>query len=269
MTLTTLVTHIEPGDSAAVDAALATPLALAEAYSARLTALVFPIETELAAATTPSWDLAAAEDRAAAQLRAAAERRGVAAEVRARTSFAYGIGEVFADHLRVSDLGIFTLRAAQGAGQRVLLGGAIFDSGRPILVVPQARPLMAAPSRVVVAWDATPAAVRAVHDALPFIRRAAETLVVTVTDDKELRPGQSGIELTHLLARHGAKARFAAFRRDKAGVLETIVAAARDAQADLLVMGALRHSPLRNMILGSATQDLLESGPRLATLVAA
>jgi nucleotide-binding universal stress UspA family protein len=269
MTLTTLVTHIEPGEPAAVDAALVTPFALAEAYSAGLTALVFPVETALAAATTPSWDLATAEEQAVAQVRAAAERRGVSCEIRSRSSFAYGAGEVFADHLRVGDLGMFTLRPARGAGQRMLLGAAIFDSGRPVLVVPQARPLTTPPARVIVAWDATPAVVRATHDAMPFIQRAAETLVVTVTDDKDLRPGQSGIELTHLLARHGAKARFIALRRDRGGVLEAILAAAGDAQADMLVMGAMRHSALRNMVMGSATQDLLESGPRLATLVAA
>ena len=75
MTLTTLVTHIEPGEPAAVDDALATPFALAEAYSAHLTALVFPIETETAATATPGGDLASAEERTAAQLRAAADRR--------------------------------------------------------------------------------------------------------------------------------------------------------------------------------------------------
>jgi nucleotide-binding universal stress UspA family protein len=269
MTLTTLVTQVEPGEPATLDAALATPFALAEAYAASLTALVFPIETELAAATTPSWDLAAAEERAVAQLRLAAERRGVSCAIRARSSFAYGVGEVFADHLRVADLGIVTLFTARGAGQRMLLDGAIFDSGRPILMVNQGRPLLAPPSRVVVAWDATPAAVRATHAALPFMRRGTETLVVTVSDDKDLRPGQSGIELTHLLARHGAKARFNSVRRHNGAVLDAISAAAQDAQADLLVMGAMRHSPLRNMILGSATQDLLDRGPRLATLVAA
>jgi len=269
MTLTTLITHIAAGDPQALDAGLATPFALAEAFSAHLTALVFPIETETAATATPGLNPASAEERAAVHLRAVAERRGISCEIRSRSSFAYGVGEVFGDHLRVSDLGVFTLDAVRGVGQRVLLSAAIFDSGRPVLMVPQNTPLRAPPSRIVIAWDATPGAVRAVHGALPFIRRAAETLVVTVTDDKDLRTGQSGIELTHLLARHGATARFSAVRRDGGSVLEKILAAAQEAQADLLVMGAVRHSPLRNMTLGSATQDLLDRGVRLATLVAA
>lgn len=269
MTFTTIVTHLEPADGAALDAAFATPLALAEAFSARLTALVFQAEAEQAATTTPGGGLAAAEERTVAQLRAAAERCGVTCEIRARSSFAYGIGEVCVDHLRVGDLGVFALHAARGPGQRMLLNAAIFDSGRPILLVPNDRPLLAPPVRIVLAWDATPAAVRAVHGALPFIRRAAETLVVTVTDDKELRLGQSGIELTHLLARHGAKARFSAQGRDGGSVLGAITRAARDAKAEMLVMGAVRHAPLRNIILGSATQDLLDRGPPLPTLIAA
>lgn len=260
MTLTTILCQVEPGEGAMLDASITTPLALAEAFGAQLTALIFPIETE---------QTAAAEEHMAALLRAAAERRGVSCAILSRSSFAYGVGDVFADHLRVSDLGVVAARPGRGTGQRLLLGAAIFDSGRPVLVVPQELPLEAPPSRVVIAWDATPACVRAVHGAMPFIRRAAETLVVTVTDDKELRAGQSGIELTHLLARHGAAARFTALRRGGDGVLEAIHGAAREAQGDMLVMGAVRHAPLRNIVFGSATQDLLDRGPRLATLVAA
>jgi nucleotide-binding universal stress UspA family protein len=151
----------------------------------------------------------------------------------------------------------------------MLIGAAVFDSGRPVLLVPARAPLLVAPARVVVAWDATPAAVRAVHGALPLIRGAAETLVVTITDDKELRPGQSGIELSHLLARHGARASFAAVQRSGRGVLEALAAKAGEVESALLVMGAVRHAPIRNIVFGSATSDLLEAGPPLPVLLAA
>jgi len=269
MAITTIAAHIEPVGPAALDAALVTPFALAKAHGAHLTALVFPAESEAVPATTPSWDLAAREESAAAHVREAATRRGIACEVRLRSSFAYGAGEVFADHLRVSDLGVVSLRAAPAAGGRMLIAAAVFDSGRPLLLLPTRAPLTATPMRVLVAWDATPAAVRAVHGALPFIRAAAETVVVTVTDDKEMRPGQSGVELTRLLSRHGARASFAAVQRGSRGVLAALTASAGDAPGALLVMGACRHSPLRNMIFGSATSDLLEAGPQLPTLLAA
>jgi nucleotide-binding universal stress UspA family protein len=269
MSFTTLVCQVEPAQGAALDASVRTPLALAEAFGAHLTALVFPIETEMAAATMPGAQLATAEEQAAGRLRAAAERRAISCDIRSRSSFAYGVGDVFADHLRVSDLGVVVVRADRGMGQRLLLGAAIFDSGRPVLAVPEDQPLQAPPSRVVIAWDATPASVRAVQGAMPFIKRAEETLIVTVADDKELRAGQSGIELARLLARHGATARFSALQRGRGAVLDAIMGAAQDAQAEMLVMGAMRHAPLRNIVFGSATQDLLDRGPRLPTLLAA
>ncbi|WP_368416706.1 universal stress protein [Falsiroseomonas sp.] len=260
MTLTTLVTLVEPGEAAGVEAALATPFALAESFSAALTALVFPVEGQGATVD---------EDDTVARLRTLADRRAIACDIRSRSSFAYGVGEVLADHLRVSDLGVLGWHVDQPASRRLLLHAAIFDSGRPVVIAPEGRPLLAPPSRIMVAWDATPAAVRATHGALPFLRRAAETIVVTVADDKEVRAGQSGIELTHLLARHGATARFSAVRRGGGTALAAILAAAREAKAELLVMGGVRHAPLHNMIFGSTTQDLLDRGPQLATLIAA
>jgi len=268
MTFTTLVTHVEPANAASLDAALVTPFALAEAYSAHLTALVFPAETD-AAATTQGGNAGLTEEQAASRVQDAAGRRGLSCEVRSRSSFAYGVGEVFVDHLRVADLGILTAGDVPGTGHRILQDAAIFDSGRPLLLLPQARPMATPPARIVIAWDATPAAVRAVHAALPLIRRAAETLVVTITDDKDMRPGQSGIGLTHLISRHGGAGRFVALQRDRAAVMDTVLGAARDAGAEMLVMGALRHSVLRNLVVGSATRDLLEHGPRIATLLAA
>lgn len=265
MSLTTLVTHLEPGDGPAVDARIGSALCLAEAQAARLIALVFAAD----ATSGSDAELAAAEARTIARLREQAERRGVACQVRARSSFAYGIGEVLADHLRVADLGVLTAAEAPAAGQRILLRAAIFDGGRPVLVLPEARPLTALPSRVVVAWDASPAAVRATHGALPFIRQAAETIVLTVTDDKELRSGQSGIELASLLARHGGKTRFSSVQRGAGDAYDSILAAAGELDADLLVMGAVHHSPLHQLLLGSATERWLKLGPTLPTLLAA
>jgi nucleotide-binding universal stress UspA family protein len=259
LAITTVATHLDP--TAEPTASLVTPLAVAEAFSAHLTALVF--DAEPPASADP-----AAEERTIAAVRAAAERRGVACEVRGRSSFAFGTGEVLADHLRVSDIGVLTCSATPAAGHRFLIGSAIFATGRPILLVPAAAPLAAPPRRIVVGWDASPAAVRAVHGALPFITRAEATLVISVTNDKDVRSGQSGIELTRLLARHGAQAEFRTVPR-QGSVLASLAAAAPDAGASLLVIGAVRHAPVRDLVFGGATRDLLERGPPVPTLLAA
>lgn len=269
MTITTLVTQIEPAEPGDLAAAVEPPFALAAAHGAHLTLLLFPTEVALVEASVPGWELREREARAAAWLREAAERRGIACEIRERSSFAYGVGEVLADHLRVADLGLLTLRENAGAGQRMLVSAALFDSGRPVLLAPRGAAAPAPPERVIVAWDATPAAVRAVHGALPFIRAAAETRVVSVADDKPLGRGESGVELTKLLARHGARAAFHLVPRAGRSVLEALAGEAAGAAAPLLVLGALRHSPLYNLAFGSVTKEVMESGPPLPALLAA
>lgn len=269
MTWKTILTHLDPAMATEAEAATATPLAFAEAFSAHLTALIFPMDSALTAPSSADDALRQAEDRAADAFAAAAQRRGIAYQTKKRTSFAYGNGEAFADHLRVSDVAVLSQHGAPGMAAQILQQAAIFDTGRPVILVPQTRPLTGLPQRILVAWDASAASVRAIHGALPLIRGAAETIIATITDDKELRPGQSGIELTHLLARHGAKTRFMALQRGSGGVLERLLAAAADTESDMLVMGAVRHAPLRNLVLGSVTQDVLGDGPKLPTLLAA
>jgi nucleotide-binding universal stress UspA family protein len=60
-----------------------------------------------------------------------------------------------------------------------------------------------------------------------------------------------------------------ALQRGSGGVLERLMAAAADTESDMLVMGAMQHSPLRNLVLGSVTQDVLAKAPKLPTLLAA
>jgi nucleotide-binding universal stress UspA family protein len=72
-----------------------------------------------------------------------------------------------------------------------------------------------------------------------------------------------------LLARHGGKPRFMALQRGSAGVQERLLSAAADTESDMLVMGAVRHSPLHNLVLGSATSGVLSGAAPLPILLAA
>jgi len=272
--MTTIALHVEPDTQGAVDASLAVPLAIAEAHAAHVTALVFAAgvyRAESAAETTAhaEAELLSREDAVALHVRKALDARGLRSEVRGRSSFAYGVGEVLADQMRVSDIGIMSFGSGADVGKRFVATGGIFSSGRPMLLVPPGRSTPSVPSRIVVAWDATPAAVRAVHGALPFMKRAESVTVVSVTDDKEFRPGQSAVELTHLLARHGAKADLQPVQRGSGSVMRAIQDVAQNVQADMMVMGAVRHAPLHNLLFGSATMDLLDQGPAMVTLLAA
>jgi len=258
MTITTVATHLQPGSPAEVERRMAPGLAVAEGFGAHLATLVFAIVGD-----------DALEAAAAVQAGELAARRGVRGEVRARSSFAYGAGEVFADQARVSDVAVVAGDLAAGLPARMLLSAVAFGSGRPVLVVPEATGLARLPKRVLVGWDASAAAARAVAGALAFIVKAEETIVATVTDDKALRPGQSGIELTHLLARHGARTTFAAVEGGRGGALEALGRCARERGAEMLVLGVVRHSPVHDLVFGSVTDTLLRGGAGLPCLVAA
>ncbi len=274
MTMTTIALHVEPGTPGTVDACLALPLVIADAHAAHVTALVFAAGTfrDASGADVTSLteqDLIARDEALAVHVQKALEVRGLRFEVRGRSSFAYGVGEVLADQMRVSDLGIVSFGRGADIGKRFVASAGIFSSGRPLLLVPPDHVAAAHPSRLVLAWDATPASVRAIHGALPFIKRAEAVTVVSVTDDKEFRRGQSGVELAHLLARHGANAAFRPVQRGRGGVGAAILDVAQEAQADMMVMGAVRHAPLHSLVFGSATKDLFDHGPTLPTLLAA
>ncbi len=270
MAITTIALHVEPDAPGRVDARLALPLAIAEAHAAHVTALVFSTHAhQVGTDGGDTGDPAADEDAVAAHLRAAFEARGLRHEVRGRSSSAFGTGSNFADQMRVSYIGSVVFRSGADLGRRMVATGGLFSSGRPLLLVPTDYTVAAHPRRIILAWDASPASVRAIHGALPLATRADQVTVVSVTDDKDFRPGQSGVELTHLLARHGAKATFRPVERGDGGVSGAMMDVAREMQADMLVMGAVRHGTVHNLVFGSATMDLLNDGPALPTLLAA
>jgi nucleotide-binding universal stress UspA family protein len=138
----------------------------------------------------------------------------------------------------------------------------IFASGRPTLVIPNARDARVfALDTVVVAWDFSRPAARAVADALPLLEKAKQVYVVTVTNEKAISTGRSGPELAKHLARHGANVVLDivdAAGRAIGDVLESYVSSRN---ADLLVMGAYGHSRVREFVLGGATRSMISKPP--------
>jgi len=139
-----------------------------------------------------------------------------------------------------------------------------FDSGRPILLLPENGGQVKLDSAVV-AWDFGRSAARALSDAMPLLVRAGEVRIVVVANEKDIPEMGSAPLLVDNLVRNGVKARMELVERGNRTVGATIDAAA--ASADLLVMGAFGHSRLRNFFLGGATRHVLER-PLLPTLLA-
>ena len=170
----------------------------------------------------------------------------------------YGIGAYVAERSRTRDLCIVPV-AGRLDGQRSIIEAVAFGSGRPVLTFrPGVADLPAGElGTVVLAWDGTRTAARAMADALPILLKAREVRVLTVTNEKpSARPGMGKDPVRHLAA-HGVNAvveEVDAGGRRIGMVLEAYLAQRRP---DLFVMGAYGRSRAREFILGGATEHML------------
>jgi nucleotide-binding universal stress UspA family protein len=143
---------------------------------------------------------------------------------------------------------------------------ALFSSGRPVLVVPYIQSSGLRLDHVMVCWDGSRNAARAVADAMPFLRRAGSIEVVTV-EDRDRRNQLIGAKIAEHLAHHGLKVELNPIVAVESDVPDTILSHAADTSADLIVMGGYGHSRLREFVLGGATSGIL-SAMTVPTLMA-
>ena len=113
--------------------------------------------------------------------------------------------------------------------------------------------------RILVAWNGSREAARAVHDALPFLLAAERTTVLIVDPQAQSsNVGEPpGADLAAHLARHGVRVEIKTVPGGGLAAGDAILAQAADEGADLLVMGGYGHSRLWEMVLGGATRHLL------------
>lgn len=166
--------------------------------------------------------------------------------------------EILALHGRYADLLVLGQDdpESDSAG---LLEAVVFDCGRPVLAIPFAGNFKSIGKRVLVGWNASREASRALHDALPLIAKA-ETATVFLANPKRGLGGhgeEPGADIARHLARHGMKVEVAMAIADDVPDSALLLNHASDMGADLLVMGAYGHSRLREFILGGMTRSLL------------
>ena len=169
--------------------------------------------------------------------------------------------DLFIECARLRDIAVLPNGANRHDIERYLIEGTLFGSGRPLVLVPKDGKASFATSKIMVAWDYSRQAARAVSDAMPFLIRATAVHVVTVTDDKELRPRLDAVELAHHLARHDIKVVVEPTKRGPRTISEALFDHAAKNDIDLLVMGGFGHSRVREFILGGATEGALSSAP--------
>jgi len=136
----------------------------------------------------------------------------------------------------------------------------VMACGRPMLVIPFAGEFGSAGRRVLIAWDGTREASRALHDALPLIALAEAVWVMTVRP-RDANSDDRGPSLDRVV-RHLQRHSIAATTEESIGgdvpTAELLLSRASDMGADLLVAGAYHHSQLREAIIGGVSRDLLD-----------
>jgi nucleotide-binding universal stress UspA family protein len=140
-----------------------------------------------------------------------------------------------------------------GAAAAATLNAALFESGRPVLVVSEVLPDIG--KRIAIAWNGSAEAARSVSAALPFLHRAEAVILFSAATERTSADAVVG--LVDFLAWHGISAAPKALPESGGSVGHRILEAAGAAGVDLLVMGAYTHSRLRQLILGGVTHDVL------------
>jgi nucleotide-binding universal stress UspA family protein len=191
----------------------------------------------------------------------AAVRFGVRNEQRLQRLSASDVANALADHARLADLSLIPMKqdgTSEKAAERLLFG-----SGRPVLICPEelAAGLSVAFDDVLIAWDHSAPAARAVADALPLLQSAARVRIITATDSQTSREASSGSALVAHLAEHGIKAEFETVEIGGSSVGKVFETHVRSHATDLLVMGAYGHSRLNEIIWGGATQTVIGRPP--------
>jgi nucleotide-binding universal stress UspA family protein len=185
----------------------------------------------------------------------ALRREGLQGELRVTEG---EVDEEAALHARYADLTIAgqldpdrPLEAAVSPDHLVLY------SGRPVLLVPYIGCSGAVGERIVVAWNASREASRAVNDALPLLKRAKLVRILAINPERAGSHGeQVGADIALHLARHGVKTDVSVLGTDIAEA-DMLLSQLADFGADLVVMGGYGHSRARELVLGGVTRHML------------
>lgn len=148
----------------------------------------------------------------------------------------------------------------RGEFDQALVEGPLFESGRPVLIVPPSWKPREMGKSVLVCWKPTREAARALGDADDFLTNADRVTVVTI-DAKPSEDGygaRPGVDITAHLARRGAKVELANLDSLGRSSVRTIHEQALAVDADLIVMGGYGHSRMSEFIFGGMTRDMLK-----------
>src|SRR5262245_44901585 len=201
-----------------------------------------------------------AANAATSRFDAAARLASVLSETRIVESSMAGVATRFAHIARRFDLSVVAQARPEADGpEALIIEQALFDSGRPVLVVPYVQSAPFKADRVMLCWDGSRTAARAAADAMPFLSRAKAVEVFIVESGKLKSDEIPGADIGAHLSRHNRNVSVTRTAAGDIDVASVILSHAADTGADMMVMGGYGHSRLRELILGGATRAILSS----------
>ncbi|HWL03514.1 MAG TPA: universal stress protein [Xanthobacteraceae bacterium] len=262
-----LVVNLSGGES---DVAAAYAISIAKAFNAHLTGIAFVYEPVIPATimggipteiieSQRTDSLNWAENAVAAFNRQVASA-GITAVTRTVDASLAGAAESFGQIARRFDLSVVAQAEQKSSSPAdLIIEGAMFQSGRPVIIVPVIQTEGIKLDRVAIGWDGSRTAARAVADAMPLLKRAGQVEIVVVFGEHDKTYQTQGAIMTEHLLRHGVNAEIKRIPAPKVDVQSTLLNYVADSGTNLLVMGAYGHSRLREFILGGVTRSMLSS----------
>jgi nucleotide-binding universal stress UspA family protein len=163
------------------------------------------------------------------------------------------------DLARLHDLVVMGQSNPDALANGLRPGEVVMAAGRPALIVPYAGEFVELGRHILVAWNGTREAARALHDAM-FLIEGAEAVTVLEIDPPaaaDVNPGLRARHVVDALARRGVAAKAETTVSGGTPVADIILSMAADLTADLVVMGAWGHSRLSEYVFGGASRGVL------------
>ena len=191
---------------------------------------------------------------------AASTRAGVLVEQRLLRASIDRCADQFAHIARRFDLAIVgQVDPKTSSVDTAIAEATLFESGRPIIMVPYIQKAPLKLDNVMVCWDGSRPAARAIADAMPFLAKAGRVEIAIIANERSKQDEIEGADMGQHLARHGVKVDVHRMTRGDVDVADMLLSNVADSGADFMVMGGYGHSRLREFVLGGVTRSILHS----------